>query len=363
MDNVKKTKHTQWVTLLLVAFVFVRAVVLAQRTSLGLKMMNFSLEILLFWVTLFVFAVLIAVVIMKVQNGFGEIVSYLCVIIIADPIFCMMQNNSVDLFVISLGLLCVLNMLREKPLIKNEILFLLFVFVSVFLLPYSVFNYIPVAFLIYIIPGIYDNQKNKSKVLTVILALVFVITGVLLHNYFFANFIDFQSFLNKISFFEIVKTIKSPEILILSVPTLALGIYFFIKVLKSGNLIETKKSDKSKKKPSVKNKSTSKFKVYEHVLITVLCASAYLLSVVGLFLYGGKVFYTVNFIVPITLMLMVMNKDSKAINVIESINEKLRKHPFVSLILLILFYCLSIKIMDLYYSRDTLISESIFNIL
>lgn len=326
MNNVRENKKINLLPVILALFLFFRGVLLTDRKYLGIEdffelQTDFSAEKIAFIVLLFLYAVFASLVIDKISKCFGESAKYISVLLVSEPLFFAKQDNCVVLFITVLALAFVLNALREKPVVPNEITLIVFLLISTVLSENAIFLFVLPAFIAYFVGDAEKILKSTKKLVMLILSLISVGAGIFLNDYLLENVPAFDSFIKTYSFFENIyfKHVEYENVLlfIFAVPTLILGVYFLAEFVQ-------------------KSKETGKAVAY---IAVSFIAVAYALSVTGFFLRGSEALFTVNYIVPVAVCALIKNKNSAAISALEKINGIASEHTlvFVSVVIFLCF--------------------------
>lgn len=331
MSKVSENKKTILLPVILALFFFLRGILLTDRRYIGIENMYtfemaFSGESITLIVLLAIFSVLAALVISKIGKVFGETAKYISVLLVAEPLFFVKQDNCIVLFIAVLALLFILNALREKPVIPNEITLILFLLISTVLSENAIFLFVLPALIIYFIVGAENILKSTKRLVMLILSLVSVGAGIFLNDLLIRKYPAFDSFIKTYSYFENVyfKHIKYENILlfVFVIPTLVLGVYFLVEFVK-----QSKENGKT-----------------ESYITVGAVTAAYVLSIVGFFLRGSEALFAVNYIVPATVLTLVKNKNSAAQSAMNKVNSAVSKHTLVFISAVVFLCFLAVRV-------------------
>lgn len=327
MSEVKITKKRNLLTTLLVfAFVFVRAILLTNRRDIGIEnfytlSLNYESREITLLVLFFAFAVLMALVISKLSKKYGENATYVSILLLAEPFLFAKMADCVSLFVVVLGLIFVLNVLSEKKIIPDEVILIMFLFVSTLLIKNATFLFVAPAILIYLFKDITQIFRKTSKIIMLIISAISVGAGVCLNDILTEKYPAFDAFIKDYSFFQQIYykhvSYENIGLLLLAVPALIFGIMMIINLFKQGE------------------------KEYA-VLTTVAVAIAYIVSLAGFFfIEGSRAAYTINFIMPIAFIGTLNNEANKSSAL--KVNNMISRHKLSFAVVVILVFYIAIR--------------------
>lgn len=323
-------------------FIFARAVVFIDENRIGFNIADsaFSVSVrgVIIAALLLLTSLLTAVAMVSADNKCVKEAMCICALILADPLFFLVQNNGLKLIVTAVGLVFVLNRFRKSASSLNEILLCLFLFLSAFLMPYSVYCFVPLILIINIFPEIDNFFKNKKNILSFAVYAVCVIGGGVWNKLIFPRFAVFENFLVSFSFYDYTSVIKNNLFLLIGIPVAVLGIYFFSEYFKNAETGAGKK---------------------KAVFIIGFVILSYVLVIVGYVINGINSLYTLNLIVPAAILSLVSGKDEIACAQIKKINTFIQKHILAALMIYIVYNCVTILIMKNAYYVSNIVSHII----
>lgn len=323
-------------------FIFARSFVFIEENRIGFNMMesdiSFSVWNLMVLVLLLLVSFLTAVVLFGADNKCDKEAQYICAFIIADPLFFLLQNNGLKLIAVVLGLIFILNKLRSQTSAINEALLCLCLFVSAFLMPYTAYCFVPLILIISLFSEIDSFFENKKQILSLGINIICVIGGLIWNKLIFPRAAAFENFLMSFSFHDYSSVMKNNLIFIIGVPTAVFGIYFFCNYCK-----DAKKRNETKRA----------------LFIVGLVILSYILLIIGYMLNGVKSIYTLNLIVPSSILALMLSKDENACAQMKKINMFIQNHMFLVLMLYIIYNCASILIMKNAYYVNNIVSHII----
>lgn len=328
MQQKKDTKCLLIQTFALAVFIFARSVLFINESRIGFSIADSSfaassLEIIIIML-LAVVSFLTAFTVFAVDNRLGKESRYILALIIADLSVFLMYSNGLSMLVSLSGLVFILFRTKKTESYVNEILLSVVILVSSFLMPYSVFCFVPLIFTVNFISEIDNVFKTKKYILTPVFNVICAVTGVVWHRIVFARFVSFENFLVSFSFNEYMATDRNNLFLPVCVPMLVFGIFFFCKYIRCAENKEDKK----------------RFAFV--VSIVVFC---YALAFAGFFTNGIKSIYTINLIVPAVIVALLAGKDRNTQVIIKEFNTFVEKHILFSMLIFIAYVCLSTLIL------------------
>lgn len=342
MHQKENTKKIHLNVFALGMFIFARAVVFIDENRIGFNIADsaFSVSVqgIIIAVLLLLTSFLMAVVMFVINDKCEKDPMYICALILADPLFFLVQNNGLKLIVTAVGLFFVLNRFRKSASSLNEILLCLFLFLSAFLMPYTVYCFVPLILIINIFPEIDNFFENKKNILSFAVYAVCVISGVVWNKLIFPRFAAFENFLVSFSFYDYTSVIKNNLCLLTGIPVAVFGIYFFNVYCKN-----VKKAAEKKRA----------------VFIVGSVILSYVLLIIGYILNGINSLYTLNLIVPVAILSLVYSKDAIACAQIKKINMFIQNHIFSALMIYIVYSCVIILTMKNAYYVSNIVSHII----
>lgn len=326
MNKIKENKKFSFTPVAVTLFFLLRSLLLTDRNCLGFENLYtmevaFSGENIALIILLTVFAVLSGLVISKIGKKFGETATFLSVLLIAEPLLFAKQMNCVTVFVADLALLFILNALCEKSFVPNELTLIVFLLVSCVLDKNAIFLFVLPAVILYFIGDGENLFRSAKKIVMIILSVISVVAGMLTNDYLMEEYPSIESFIKTYTFFKQVyfKHIDYENILlfVFAIPIMAFGVYFLVEFIKN--------CDK-------KSKNTASY------VAVFLMSAAYILSIAGFILKGSDAFFTINYIVPLSVLALIANKNNEAEASLETVNSFLSKHH-LSFVVVTVFLC------------------------
>ncbi len=345
MNNIKSFKKSNFAPLLVALFIFLRAVLLSDRDLVGFAdfyplTFDFSTVGIVFVCLILLFAVLSAILMTKLESKFGKAGLIISAILVTEPLLFAKQENCINLFIWCIALLFILNALREKTIIPNEITLVVFLFVATILLENALFLYVFPALVFYFASKIDKLFKSTKNLIMLILSAITICAGIVLNSHLVKTYPAFDKFIKEFTFFENVyfKHISYENVLlfIFAIPVFVLGIYFFKEMFKNRSTVSLKKKDKKKTEEVVA--------IFNPAFAAVTIAVAYIFSVIGFIQAGSAAFCTINYIVPLSMISLLNTKNVSAEKSMHKLTEIIEKHSFVFIVILITLFYFSARV-------------------
>lgn len=325
MYQKEESKKTYIKSLVLGLFIFAKAFVFIDESRIGINMADSEITVSVSSVAvtalLLLSSFLIANVIFVFNAKYETRTGFLFALILADPIFFLVQNNIIKLITVSVILFFVLIMLRNKNTSSfREISLCICLFLSTFLMPFSAYGFV---FLVLIIYGFSQLDVLSGKVKGVLSFVFYIICsggGLVWNKVAFSRVAAFESFLTTASFYDYSSDIRSDFYWLTGIPIAIFGIWFFAGYYK-----------KAEKKKAV--------------LVIGFIILSYVMLVLGYAFNGIKSLYTLNLIVPVAILSLVAGKDEYVCAMIKKINTFIHNHIFLSVTMYAAYKCLTVALM------------------
>lgn len=309
MQQKKNTKCLLIQPFALGFFIFARAAVFINESRIGFSVddSSFAVSYLEFAVIILLAAVslLMSFTVFAVDNKLEKESRYVFALIIADLSVLLMYNNGLSMIVSIVGLLFILFKTRIPESSLNELFFSIVIFVSTFLMPYSVYCFVPLFFTVNFMTGIDGIIRSKKRIFPVFLYGVCAIAGVFWNKIIFAKSVAFENFLITFSFNDYLSENTAKQFLVVCIPMIIFGVFFFREYIR-----RAKNADDRKKITAV-------------IAIVIFC---YVLALAGFITSGIKTIYTINLIIPVTILSLLAGKDRHTKAMINNFNTFVEKH-------------------------------------
>lgn len=343
MNNTKTFKKNNFAPLFVALFIFFRAIIMSDRNRVGfadfypLKLEISGIGIALVGLYL-VFAFLSALLFAKLEKKFGKSGLIIATFLVTEPFIFVKQENCLNLFIWCLAILFILNALREKPIIPDEITLVVFLFVSTILFENALFIYVFPALVFYFSANIDKLFKSAKNLVMMCISAVSICAGVVLNDHLLKTNPAFDSFVKKYSFFELsyFGNIEYENALLFAfaIPVLVFGIYFYKEMFRNKSYVSVRVKNNKKSPETVES--------FNPVLAVMVVAIAYIFSVAGFAQAGSEALCTINYIIPLSMISLLNAGNSSAEKSMEKLSEKSEKHSLVFVLILIaLFYVAS----------------------
>ena len=341
MKEIYIEKNKPRLFLLVSVFFFIRTALMSPThcflMNADYPYFRFSVESIVFMILLIIFSAMSAKLAFAFRAKAGDIAGLIYIVAMSDPLFFGTQDNPLKLFVNIIIQLLIHNALSEKKLIKTDLFFLISLFVSTFLVPYSIFGYTPVMLSIYALAGRKGNNSN-SNIRVVSLGLICAVAGFLINRLLIKNVVAFAEFYNSFVFADISGINKTIDIIKTLVPMVAFAALFFSQYKRCIKA--------SKQKNKVKNN-------YEIVIDAFFFPA--LISIIAIFFTAGEGFCAVNIIVPSVILTLLCLKDEHCINAVKNISEIVTKNKTISIIIFIIIFAIATDGILNYHSEKQMI--------
>lgn len=346
MDKTKNTKKRFAVALALSLFFFFKILLMIPEQYLGLSVtaaaFTFSTRSALVWALLLLFSVLAAAVTVKIHRKGGEKVSFFLILLIADPLFFTLSNDCLKLAVSCIGLIFVLNALKDKPVIRNEIAFCFFLLICAFLIPDSILSFIPLALVVYIFSNLNRLCENAKRWTVLIPAAVCTTVGFAVNKLLCEKFRNVYTALRHLSFGDWEQVGSARLLMLTAVPVLIVGLFCLARFGKEQSQLP-------------KHSNDGKYLNLPYDLFA-LC---YFLSIVGFLLSSSEAFFTVNLILPVMFLTMLLSKRTAAEKTADIVNDGIRKHAFLAAAAFVIYNLISYVMLNDYIQNGKLIYYAI----
>lgn len=344
MNNTKTFRKFNFAPLFVALFVFLRAFILSDRNLVGfadfyplkLEISTIGIVILCLYLA---FAVLSALLFAKLEKRFGKSGMILSAIFITEPFLFVKQENCINLFIWCLALLFILNALREKPIIPREATLIVFLLVSTILFEKALFLYVFPAVVFYFSATSDKLFKSAKNLIMICLSALSVFAGMFLNDYLTKTNPAFDKFIKEYSFFRQVyfKHIEYENIMlfVFAVPVFVFGVLFFKEMLKNKTTVSTK----------INNKKTKEVvESFNPAFAIIVVMIAYIFSVAGFIQAGSAAFYTINYIVPLSVMAFLIAGNAAAEKSMQKLSGIIDKHSLVFIAVLIALLYFSARV-------------------
>ncbi len=347
MSNVKNSKKQFGFFLLLLCYFFSRTGLLVPSDCFGISksqpFFTFSVETISFTVLLLIFSAVASFLVLMVQKRFGEKASVILFLTLSEPVFFISQVNCLALFVSILGILCVLNITREKPFINKLMALYLFVFISVLLVPHYIMSYAPLALGFFIV----SNSKEKKNTLGAIVGSIACAASAFFLSRILCNSVSvFSSFIERFSFADTSETNKTFSLTLAVIPMTVASAAFYNACLKTSKRLAHN---------ATKSKATKTYK--ENTVIALdLIGILFVFALIGLVFFKSEAFCTINIITPVIALAMIFSKNEVCLAVIDNLSEFIKKHKIIAAVVLMGIYYITLSTIDDYSVGYKLIS-------
>ncbi len=331
LDNNKK--KSQLVFPILFFFSFIRSVAFANETLTGFdfheKEITFDFSNTVFLILILLYSILNSSLIFIIHKKHGNKCWLPCLLLIIDPVFLVYQRHSDILLLHVLWLLHLNNQLAKKTFVKDFSL-ILFLLTTTIISPKNAFGFIILAILIDLLPRISNAQKNKKNIIFLFSSVLATVLGIIGHNILYTKVLEFKSFIDLLSPSRFVEKSKVIDVLLLSTPSLLLGIYFLYVVFNTYK--KTQKNNKKRIKQYDKTK----------ILMSIVC-SAYILLFVGCIFGGYETMCLISLFAPTVILSLIFTENETVSLSLSDIYNLIHEHSAISIVIFISVYYICIK--------------------
>ncbi len=332
MNTVKKLRKSQISALLIFFFTLIRLLSFADDEQLGFNFTRldvfYSYKYNVYRLLILIFCALFTFVMFRFIDRCGENIGILCAVVIMDPLFACLQKLPITLLLSCLVLLYTLHILSKKPLLPTEITLVLCCLCAAILSDKSVISFAVLAFLLYVASKS-DALSHAKTICMAVGTLLTTVVGRFLHTYVSTHsdsFSSFAAFLNDAAGFAKEKTYI---FVLLLLPPLAFGIFLFAQYLQPDQTKKAKGKLKNNKKQQDDDFSAT---------LAMLSIVAYGITVISGIFYDIGALTVANLFIPVAFLVLVYHGNEKAANAANKVNDFIRQHSFLLLLLFILTY-------------------------
>lgn len=273
----------------------------------------------------------------KLYNLHGEIAALLGLMILCEPVFIIAQSNIIRLVISILLIIYVWNGISEKKLMSGGIFAGIFMFISTFLLPYSVFSYGLLMFMMLTVE--YKNNKEK-KANSLFVVAVCAVVGFVLNKLLCEINSTFAYLIEYYSFEDIANREKTFE-----------NIFAFAPFIISSCVFLSKYFNKMQSKANKKRTTAGGSVFFIMDLMLVLYGAA----ITGFIFFSDEAFFTINIITMALILTLIVNKDKVCMEIINDICIFVKKYKAETIIVFLATYYIALMFIDDYYVGSKLI--------
>lgn len=328
--------------LVLAVFFFIRTALLSPvhcfLMNSDYPYFRFSVEGVVYIILVTVFSVISAKLAFLFRDKIGETAALVYIIAMSDPLFFGTQGNTFKLMVDIVIQLLIINAISEKKVIAMGVAFPIVLFISTFLVPFSIIGYVPIMLSIYILAG--RKLKKESKHIKVVLVgIACAIAGFTLNKILMSEAHSFSEWFLSFSFVDITETTKRFRLVAALLPITVFGALFLRQYQNTVNSV-------------LKNRSARKenFEMVMDVFFMPVVISS-----VSMIFGGAECFCAINLVVPAIILTLLCLKDELCIKTMDSIVRYIEKNKIISLIVFVLVFALALKGAEDYYPARQLI--------
>ncbi len=326
----------------LAVFFFVRTALLSPVHCLlmtsNYPYFKFTVEGIVFIALLVVFSALSSKLVFAFSNKAGDVAALVCIIAMSDPLFFGTQDNVLKLLVNIVIQLLIFNAIRDKRFVPMGIIIPITLFISAFLVPYSVFGYAPVLIGVFVLACRKSGKENKSA-FVVLIGIVCAAAGFLINRVFVNKIPLFNELFATFGFAESGGTNKQLRIVYSVLPVAVFGFIFFRQYKKAADALLKKKSES--------NRNTE--------IVTDAFFLPAVISLVSIFFLDAEGFCAINLLVPAIILTLLCLKDEICIRAIDSISNFIKENRIISVVIFVAVFVLALTGIINYHSTKQLI--------
>lgn len=328
-DNCLK-KNNMGLFLVLAAFFFVRTALLAPVHCFLMKSdypyFNFSVGGVVYIIFAIVLSLLSAKLAFVFRDRLGEIAALIYIVGVSDPLFFGTKSDAFKLLVDIIIELLILNAISEKRIVATGVAVPAALFISSFLVPFSILGYAPAVLSIYTLAS--RKSKKESKYVKVVLAAVAcAAAGFLLNKILMSEVQVFNEWFTSFTFADVTQTTKRLRLVAALSPAAVFGTLFFYRYKKAIGASVKKKSERRGN--------------FETVLDAFFLPAA--ISVVSMIFVGAESFCAINTIVPATILTLIYLKDESCIKVLNELVCYVKKYKILSFVIFVAVFALALE--------------------
>lgn len=342
MDDTKTIKKVGFNRLILTLLFFFRTGLLVPTGCFGIYSyephFNITVQSVVFLVLLVIFSVTSACFVLAVQKSFGNIQAVICLAILSDPVYFVLQDDSIKLFINTIVLLAACFFAAKKYADIKIICPL--VFISSFLLPFSVFCYVPLLITEFIACNI--KKFSPKKTISFILLLIgLAISGVITHKLLYSEIEPFKLFIDSVSFADLNTKYNKISFIPALLPMMILTFIFSSVFIKQN-------------KKLLKKKAITKKESEISILFIDIMGIVYSIVIIGFIIFDVQSISVANIILLSFVLILLITENRTCITTVNVIIEFIKAHKFLAISILLIIHYLSFKTVYLSIGYPTL---------
>lgn len=335
-------KNSIGLFLLLAVFFFARTAMLAPVQCLLMNpdypYLRLSAEGFAFIALLIVFSALSAKLAFVFRDKAGDAAALIYVVAVSDPLFFATQDSVLKLFVDIVILLLVFNGLSEKKIVPMGVAFPAALFITTFLVPFSVLGYVPVMISMCILVS--RKSEKASRYISLILAgMACAAAGFAINRILVSEVPTISELFSTFGFAEAGVANKHYKMVLSLIPAAVSAFIFFRQYKKTARAFVKKKSERNQQSETVMD---------AFFLPT-------LISVVSIFFTGAEGFCAINLIVPAIILTLICLKDEACLRTVNNISDYVKEHKIISIVIFVAVFALAFSGVINYHSTKQLI--------
>lgn len=344
MDEIKAPTRNKLIFFILTCFFFFRTAFLVPMDCFGIYSHEphfiISIYSVTFLVLLILFSTISAFFLLTVQKNFGSLPAILCLLMLSDPLYFVLQDDNLKLLINVIILLFACYFISKKS--ANIKIFCPIIFLSSFILPFSVFCYTPLIVSAFIAINI-KKIPVKKLLFFVLLQLCFAIFGFAMHQILYSEFALFKNVIDNFSYVDLNRNNEKLSIIPAIIPMIFLCFVFSNIFIKQNKKLEKKK---------IITKSEAARGIFFLDFLGIL----YAIIVMGFLIFDFQNICVVNSILPFFIFLMTITENTTCKNTLIIITNFINKHKLLTIGIYLLIYYMSYNKVYVCIGYPTLIS-------
>ena len=302
--------------------IFIRIALSVPEYALGIyagtRRIDFSFKSFVTLVSIVLFSLALSLAIKKLSSSGNEFSAFPLLLIFLDPAFFYAFYNSAAMIVLALEICVIFLITHEKSTVKTTLAMAVFSVVSTLIMPASLFSYVPLMLLVYVLYSFRSGEKGNAKLIfTCVLVLLLSVAASMINEQIlpYLNSVDPFYFSNPFYSAAFITTMPAWEFAVMYAPFLIIGFVFLYKYMQIKDCSKILKA-----------------------CVTVLILLVYSVMLVGVFAFNHLASFTmVNLIMPLSIIALYIKDSGSAERAAGYIMNFFKNKAGISIILLIIW--------------------------
>ncbi len=337
--NVKKNKFLT--DMVVFIFTLVKVIVFSSTANLGFSLnseMQMEAHNVAFLISALFYSVAVTVLIHCVLKAQGDKSNGICIFLLADPLSFFVQKSTGSMLIVGFAMFFAATVIKNKTALNKTVALVLTLAVMMTLAPETFFGFVPAAVMLYVLSEKRPVNKNTVKALSASSAVA-ILAGLCINAFVIRGS---ESVKTAVDRFIGLNDAISNVYYVFIIPAVALGFVLFSLIMMSVDVGKNK------------DKSPEIVKISKSVRAIVL------ISIVSTFFFSKVNLYTVSFLLPTAVVVLLCNENPYAVKTIEKTNRFIDENKGVFLVGLILTVYVFSHLLLRYANTGCLVSEFIF---